>query len=143
MLTVLFGDIKNGRLQRLPFLGYSLLIAVFSMLVMMGIVVAIVGAEKLVGGDLQQAQAAIAQNMGTPFIILFSVFMAVMMFIQLNLMAKRIRDMGLPGWWVVLAVLIIAGLIGGATSEQAGGGFQMLVFLLLVLIPSNSFGKKS
>jgi len=141
VLTVLFGDIKNGRLQRLPYLGYSVLITVLVMAVMMGIVAAIVGAEKLVGGDLQQAQAAIAQSMGIPFIILFSLFMVVMVFIQLNLMAKRIRDMGLPGWWIALAVLIIAGLIGGATSEQAGGGFQMLVFLLLVLIPSNSFGK--
>jgi uncharacterized membrane protein YhaH (DUF805 family) len=141
MFVVLFGDIKNGRLQRLPFLGYSLLIFVLLMLVMMGIVLAIVGAEKFVGGDLQQAQAAIAQSLGIPFVVLFAIFMVVMFFIEANVMAKRIRDIGLPGWWVVLALAVIGSVVGRMVSEQAGGSFQMLVFVLLLLVPSNSFGK--
>jgi len=141
MLNVLFGSIANGRLQRLPFLGYSLLVSVLFIVIMMGVVVAIVGAEKLVGGDLQQAQAAIAQSLGIPFMILLAVFMAVMFFIQANLMAKRIRDMGLPGWWMVLALVIIGGVVGGMASEQAGAVFQGIISLVLLLVPSNSFGK--
>ena len=141
MMTVLFGDIKNGRLQRLQFLGYSLLVSVLTVVIMMGVVVAIAGAEKFAGGDLQQAQAAIRESLGGPFMVIFAIFMLVIFFIQANLMAKRIRDMGLPGWWVVLALVIIAGLVGGMMSEQAGGVFQGIVTLILLFVPSNSFAK--
>ena len=141
MLTAFFGDITNGRLQRLPFLGYSLLVTLLFFGFMFAVVFAMGAGEKLIGGDLQQAQATLAQALGVPFIIIFAVFMAVVLFVQANLMAKRIRDMGLPGWWVVLALVIVSGLLGSMVSEEAGGGFHSLVFLILLLVPSNAFGK--
>ena len=141
MLTALFGDITNGRLQRLPFLGYSVLVTLLFFGFVFGVVFAIGAGEKLIGGDLQQAQDTLAQALGIPFIIIFALFMAVMIFVQMNLMAKRIRDMGLPGWWVVLALVIVSGLLGSMVSEEAGGGFHSLVFLILLLVPSNAFGK--
>ena len=141
MLTALFGDITNGRLQRLPFLGYSVLVTLLFFGFVFAVVFAIGAGEKLIGGDLQQAQDTLAQALGIPFIIVFALFMAVMLFVQMNLMAKRIRDMGLPGWWVVLVLVIVSGVVGSMVSEQAGGGLNSVVFLVLLLVPSNAFGK--
>jgi uncharacterized membrane protein YhaH (DUF805 family) len=141
MLTTFFGDITNGRLQRLPFLGYLLLVILLFFGFVFAVIFAMGAGEKLIGGDLQQAQATLAQTLGIPFVIIFAVFMAVVLFVQANLMAKRIRDMGLPGWWVVLVLVIVSGVLGSMVSEQAGGGFHTLVYLILLLVPSNAFGK--
>jgi uncharacterized membrane protein YhaH (DUF805 family) len=102
MLKSYFGDVKSGRLQRLPFLGYFILLQIIMVAIAVGIGAGIGAVENLVGGDLQQAQEMLRTRFGIPVIILLAILYGALFFAMLNLEAKRIRDMGLPGWWPLL-----------------------------------------
>ena len=142
MLNVLIGDIKNGRLLRLQYLGYSLLLILLLSLFVFGTILAIGAGEHILGGNLQQAQAQLLEWFSLPFLLIFIVFMAVLSFMSLNIMAKRIRDMGLPGWWIVLILLILEGVVSYFISQQASSGLHTLTWILLVLIPSDLFDNR-
>jgi uncharacterized membrane protein YhaH (DUF805 family) len=98
MWRVLFGDITSGRLARLPFLGYRILLAVIFVVIAVRIGAAIGVAEQMVGGDIPSAQAKLRETLGVPSLLLISVIAALLLFVDANLKAKRIRDIGLPGW---------------------------------------------
>lgn len=142
MLNVLIGDIKNGRLLRLQYLGYSLFLILLLSVFVFGTILAIGAGEHVLGGDLQQAQAQLQEWFTLPFIIVFVVFMAVISFMSLNIMAKRIRDIGLPGWWIVLILLILESVVSYYVSQQASSGLHTLTWILLVLIPSDLFDNR-
>ncbi len=141
MLKKLFGEITNGRLTRLPYLGYSLLLA--ALFLGLGIVVGLmigVG-EQLIGGDLQQAQATLAEWLTLPFMLVFGLVVVLIAFAGANIMAKRIRDIGLPGWWSVLAIVVLTGVVSVVTSAQVGNGLSLAITLALLLIPTDAFAK--
>ena len=141
MFKALFGNIINGRLMRLPYLGYSLLLVLFMFGIMFAIVLAIGGAEQLIDGDLQQAQDQLRERFTIPFFIVFGLVMALLIFAGSNIMAKRIRDIGLPGWWMALAFAVLSGVVSVAVSQQASSGLHTLIWILLLLIPGNAVGK--
>jgi len=143
MFRVLFGDVNNGRLARLPFLGYWILISVIIIVIGFGIGAAIGVAENLAGGDIQGAQAKLQDQFGIPGLLLLTVIYAALLFAGLNLEAKRIRDIGLPGWWAVLGVFVVGIVIALAISQPAAGGFNFVIWLALLLVPANTFGGKS
>ncbi len=89
---------------------------------------------------------------------------------QINILGKRIRDMGLPVLWTILAIVAISMLLNvifppevtmAAASVQTTDGsatamaasttstsmvlqiFDMIVFACLVFIPSNTFKNKN
>lgn len=142
MLDVLIGDIKNGRLLRLQYFGYSLLLILLLSLFVFAAILAIGAGEHILGGDLQQAQAQLQEWFTLPFILVFAVFMAVLSFMSLNIMAKRVRDIGLPGWWIVLILLILESIISYYVSQQASSGLHTVTWLLLLLIPSDLFDNR-
>jgi uncharacterized membrane protein YhaH (DUF805 family) len=139
VFEILFGEVKTGRLQRLPFLGYSLLIQLLFFGFIFAIVVAIGAGEHLIGGDLQQAQKILTEWFFTPFFIIFGLFMLLISFTGLNLVAKRIRDAGLPGWWTLLAIFILEVLISTIISQEASGSLHILFIVILLFIPSDTF----
>ncbi|MEA3277530.1 MAG: DUF805 domain-containing protein [Pseudomonadota bacterium] len=143
MFRVLFGDLANGRLLRLPYLGYSILLGVIAVAIGIGIGAAIGVAENLVGGDIEAVQTQLREQFGVPALVLISVLFAGLFFAGLNLMAKRIRDIGLPGWWTVLAFLVVSVVLSLAVSQQASSGFHFLVWIVLLLVPTGAFGGKS
>ena len=69
MFRGLFGDVTNGRLARLPFLGYWALIFVLMIAVGIGVAVTIGAAEHLIGGDLQGAQDQLLGQVGAPAVV--------------------------------------------------------------------------
>ena len=142
MLNNLIGNIKNGRLIRLQYLGYFVLLNFMIFFFAFGTILAIGAGEHIIGGNLQEAQAQLREWFTLPFILVFALFMIVFSFMNLNIMAKRIRDIGLPGWWSILVILILEAIISFVVSQQASSGIHSLVWLLLVLVPSNSLGKK-
>lgn len=127
--------------MRLPYLGYSLLLTAIVFVFALGVVLAIGAAEHIVGGDLQQAQEQLRQRFGALAIFITVIFGIAVFFSSINLMAKRIRDIGLPGWWSVLAIAVVQGVVSSVISEEAAGGLHTLVWLALLFIPSNSFGE--
>lgn len=94
MLKKLFGEITNGRLMRLPYLGYSLLLAALFLGFGIAVGLMIGTGEQLMGGDLQQAQAKLAEWLSIPFMVVFGLVVALIVFAGANIMAKRIRDIG-------------------------------------------------
>jgi uncharacterized membrane protein YhaH (DUF805 family) len=142
MIKTFFGDIADGRLARLPYLGHWVLLSLAVLVLLFGIGAAIGVGEQLIGGDLQQAQAKLREWFTLPFFVLFGLVVAVVFFAGANLTAKRIRDIGLPGWWSVLAIALLVGIVTGTVSEQVGSSVQLAIWLALVLVPSNVFAKR-
>ncbi|MCG6898017.1 MAG: DUF805 domain-containing protein [Thiocapsa sp.] len=142
MIKTFFGDIADGRLARLPYLGHWVLLSLAVLVLLFGIGAAIGVGEQLIGGDLQQAQAKLREWFTLPFFVLLGLVVAVVFFAGANLTAKRIRDIGLPGWWSVLAIALLVGIVTGTVSEQVGSSVQLAIWLALVLVPSNVFAKR-
>lgn len=143
MLNVYFGEFTTGRLKRLQFLGYALLLAALMLGFVFAVVLAIGAGEHVMGGDLQQAQDKLRDMFGIPATIVVVLFGLAVFIAKLNIMAKRIRDMGLSGWWIVLALLLVSGGVSAGASEQTGSAVYGVFTILLLLIPSDTFGKKS
>ena len=147
----------KGRLAPLPYVGYSLLITLIMFLIMFGMVFMMGAMEKMIGGDLQQAQAMIYENLGVPTAIAIIAISLLLMYASFNITFKRIRDMGLPVWQVMLGLILISIMlsylfpgqaitINGASQfipSVASSVFQLIVFLCLVVVPSNAFGKNN
>lgn len=141
MLKTLYGEITTGRLKRLAYLGYYILVSALIILVGFGIGASVGLAERLAGGGLEEARAAVWSQFGIIGITLIAAVFAALFFAHLNIAAKRIRDIGLPGWWIMLTIAVLgvfASIVGGG---QLASGVNLLIFLSLLILPSDSFGK--
>lgn len=139
MVEIYFKNFMDGRLARLQYLGYSLLLTAIAFGIIIVLVFAMGAGEHLLGGDLTQAQDKLRGWFALPTVVLFSLGYLVLIVAGANIMAKRIRDMGLPGWWVVVAISLLVGGSTTASSEQAGGGLMTIIWIALLLIPSGAF----
>jgi len=168
MLKVYFGEWGNGRLQRLAYLGYHVLLMFIVVAVIFFSIFTVGAAENFVGGDLIATQAMLGERFG--FLAIFGIVALIMAMIvgQINIMAKRIRDMGLPAVWTILGIIVVSMLlnmlfpaqvieVGTAVVKTAGGAaaaattqtvsssivqlFDTVVFLCLLFIPSDAFRK--
>lgn len=139
MFNDYFGSVSDGRLGTRRFIMlWLVLIAGF---VILGLLIgASIGvAERLIGGDVEAVRKTLSQNFGLPVIIALAVIFVAFAFANLNILAKRARDVGLPGW---ITAIVIAGLSGGvsqATGSGAVAGLGLLLTLILAFIPSNQF----
>ncbi len=59
----------------------------------------------------------------------------MLVFAKLNIMAKRFRDIGGPGWLLVLAVAALGAALSLIAGETISSLFSSAVFLVLVLVP--------
>ncbi len=143
MFKRLFGEVKGGRLQRLPYFGCSVLLFVLMMMFILAIIFSIGIGEKALGGDLQQAQETLRNWFSIPFIIIFFIVMTVLLFAKLNLMAKRLRDIGFSGWGIVVVILVVNAIVGIAVSKEASSSITLLVWLLLLFLPTNMLSKRN
>ena len=141
MIKALLGDVKTGRLMRLQYLGYSLLVYLLMFGFVFVVILAIGAGEHIIGGDLQHAQDKLREMFTLPAMIVFAVIMPLLLFMVANIMAKRIRDIGLPGWWSVLAIIVITGIVSYMVSNEVSNGLSTLIWVVLLLVPSNSQAK--
>ncbi len=149
MLSTYFGDVTSGRLLRLPFVGYIVLLHVLSFALVFAGIASLGITENLVGGDLTQTQQMLAEKFGLPAMIIIGIVFAAVFFASLNLEAKRIRDMGLPGWWTLLAVwviftviVVIVNVVTGSDpviSKVTSSAISAIGALALIFIPSDTF----
>jgi len=142
MITALMGDIQRGKLHRLAYLGYTVLLTVLLIVFGMAAAFFIGVGEHLLGGDLQQALETLRQWLSIPFMLVFTIVMTLFIYAKLNITAKRIRDMGLPGWRMVLAILIVDLLLGVIVSREAASSFMFAILLLLLFVPTAMMAKK-
>ena len=141
MIKALLGDVKTGRLMRLQYLGYSLLVYLLMFGFVFVVILAIGAGEHIIGGDLQHAQDKLREMFTLPAMIVFAVIMPLLLFMVANIMAKRIRDIGLPGWWSVLAIIVITGIVSYMVSNEVSNGLSTLIWVVLLLVPSNAQAK--
>ena len=141
MIKALFGEVKTGRLMRLQYLGYSVLLSLLMFGFGLAVVMIIGVGEHIAGGDLQQVQDQIREQLTLPAMLVMAVVMPLFLFIGLNIMAKRIRDIGLPGWWTVLAIFIVSGVVSYLVSDNAGSIVNTLAWVAVVLVPGNALAK--
>ena len=169
MLKTYFGEWGTGRLQRLPYLGYHILLMVLIMAVIFGGIMLVGATENILGGDLAATQNMLMNKFGIVAVIAIVLLVFVVMLGQVNILGKRIRDMGLPVLWTILGIIAISMVLnvifppqemtmaaasvqttdGSATAMAASATtsvvvqiFDMLIFACLVFIPSNTFGLK-
>ena len=93
-------------------------------------------AEHFVGGDLKTAQNILREKLALPAIVVISLAMIGFVFAYLNIIAKRARDVGLPGW---VTAIVIAALSGGASYLSQGittAGTGVILLVILALLPS-------
>jgi len=139
MFNAYYGEFSSGRLKRLPYFGYIVLLAVLFFAFMLATVATIVGFEKAIGGDLAMAQELIRNSLSIPYMIILAIFMFALFVGGLNIFAKRARDTGLPGWLFVLGFIIVSMLVAKFISPNAGHSINIIVGLLLLFIPSDTF----
>ena len=140
MFKIYFGEFSNGRLLRLPYLGYTLLLIAVFVGFIFGTIMLMGAAETMMGGDLAGAQQTLMNSLGIPYMIILGLVVLALFVASFNMMAKRARDIGLPGWTFVVGFIIISGLLSYFISENAGNGLSTIVGLALLLVPSNTFG---
>jgi uncharacterized membrane protein YhaH (DUF805 family) len=162
MWNIYFGEWHTGRLKRLPYLGYDLLIWVLSFVIIFSLIMLAGGFEQMISPDT-------LAGVGILGMIFFFLFFVGALVANLNIMAKRIRDMGLPAWKTVLGIILVSFVLEllfpaqqmeiSAVATQTPEGFssvvdanastgsvvtqvfQLIVFLCLLLIPSDAFKK--
>ncbi len=152
MFQAFFGEFTTGRLARLPLLGFWLLLTVLFLLFGLGIAFGIGLAEPLLFEGPAAAQTFLVETVSLPVIILVGLFCLVFLVAKLNLLAKRIRDMGLPGWGLVLAITLVSAVLlylmpystdPLTLGNQVNGAWNGLLLLALLLIPSGTFGSRA
>jgi len=141
MIKTYFREFTSGRLQRLPFLGYGLLLSVLFFAFMFSSIAMIAGIEHAMGGNFLAAQENIRRTLTLPYLIILAVFMAVLMVAGLNLMAKRARDTGLPGWVFVVVLLVVTALVSWLISPRASQFISTIATLGLLFIPGDTFNR--
>jgi uncharacterized membrane protein YhaH (DUF805 family) len=139
VLTTLFGDLASGRLKRLPYLGYTLLLIFAGTLFIFVLASALGGFDGLYGGDFEQTRRALRDRIPLPALFGFTSAIVLMGFASFNLLAKRLRDTGLPGWRSVLAITVVAVLLTVFVSQRFNDILQALISLALFVIPTDAF----
>jgi len=148
MFRAYFGELHSGRLARLPFLGFLLLLSVLFVLYGLGIAFGIGLVEQVIRSDLSAAPGELLEQIDGTALALLGPLLLVFGLAKTNLLAKRIRDMGLPGWWTLLVIALAGAGLGSAMhasgvplheSYPIHGMISGLLTLGLLLIPSGLF----
>ncbi len=142
MFRRIFGEITGARLSRLPYFGYTVLLTAVLVVVVFAIVASIAGLENMSQGNITAIEKRFAERTGGPFVIAFMLFMLGLLFAHFNLMAKRLRDIGFPGWPGVLVIFVGIAALSAVIGEEYAGTINTLVWLVLVLIPGNAFANR-
>ncbi|SFZ97769.1 hypothetical protein MNB_SV-5-139 [hydrothermal vent metagenome] len=170
MLTTYFKEWGTGKLQRLPYIGYHFLLMALSFAIVLAALFAVGKLENVLGGDMMQTQQMLMDKFGFVSIIAFSIFVFSVMLAQINILGKRIRDIGLPALSTIFAIIALSMILNyifppelisvASTSIQTDTAtassiaanvktnpivqiFDAVIFLSLIFLPSNTFSKKA
>ncbi|MEM8841998.1 MAG: DUF805 domain-containing protein [Pseudomonadota bacterium] len=143
MLKDYFGDFATGRVKSAQFIALWLVLFVAFVVFMVLIGFGIGIAEQMLGGSVLDAQLALRTNIDAPTVIVIFSICCAFMVAKLNIIAKRFRDTGLPGW---LTTVIFAGLLSGSThvvGETTTGSVSLILLLILAFIPTDAFRRRA
>jgi len=138
MINTYFDEFATGRLARLPYLGYNILLVVVLIAFVAATVLLMGMAETVMGGELAMAQQKIMGALGMPYMIILGLFLLALVFAGLNVMAKRLRDIGFRGWLTVGLFLLVSVVISQVISQGASSSFSTIVGFALLLVPGDT-----
>jgi len=133
---LLFEDIPNGELDRRAFARGLIGLASMLALALVVFQAHFHYAESFSEEGVVQGLAVVVQLAGYVIAAVFATVIAVLAAAAANLVAKRLRHIGLPGWHAlaVLSVLGTAFSLGAPTA--AALGYVAVVWAALFLMPS-------
>ena len=139
MINDYWGDFANGRLERKRFIVLWIVL-VFAFIAFGLAIGASIGlAEKMVGGNLAEAQTQLRENFSLPVVIIVAAIAILALVAKLNIIAKRARDIGLPGWITAIVIAGLFGMVSQYDQSERIGGLGLFVLIVLALIPTNAF----
>lgn len=142
IFRTLFGDITSGTVHRVRFF-WSILSLVLVALAGVIAVGTLFGLDvDMTGLTAVERQAAVTEALGLIGLVLLVGVGVVVLFAQLNLMAKRVRDTGLPGWTVLAAVILLTAAVSGFVSQNVAGLVNLAFWLALLFTPPGVFRRK-
>lgn len=130
ILQALFGELEQGRLARLPFVLYVSAIHLSLLLFAVGVAMSAGLAEHAANLDIEAAQQALSDWMSIPTLLMTGIFALLVLFANFNILAKRIRDIGAPGWWSLLVYVVVRTI----APVIAGGSAGLILDTLLMLV---------
>jgi uncharacterized membrane protein YhaH (DUF805 family) len=142
VILTMFGELREGRIGRLRYLGYSIFVALSAFLFSVGLGLVTGVTERVAGIEGAPMRSAVTENFAGMWILLFFAIGMTIFFINANLMAKRARDIGLSGWTTVAVILVISMIISLVMPEYVAGGYNLLVWIALLLIPTGARAEK-
>jgi uncharacterized membrane protein YhaH (DUF805 family) len=119
----LFGDLSHGRLARLPFLLY-----------LVGGLILLLPLALLFAGTV----GAFAASSGNDLKWLLYPFVSIVAFVAANVVSKRIRDIGLPGWTTFVGINVLSFVMMYVVPEVVLKVLSALIYLALFFAPSDA-----
>ncbi len=142
MIQTLFLQGTDGRIGRLAFIGYAVLLAFVGAVFEIGLSILVFGIDAVVNSDADITQFRPESAAQKAVMALYAAYVLVFLYCNLNLTAKRFRDIGLPGWTAAFGFAVAGGVVFLLVSATAGLAFITLVALSLLVIPGNVFSKE-
>ena len=136
-LKTLFGEVRTGRVKRLPLVLYitALHLSLLAFSIFVGVSAGLL--EPAGSGDIEAAQPTLSDWLGPGSLLLTTVFFLTVTYVNFNLLAKRIRDIGLPGWTGLLGYVVVRGAISWLAGTVIGVLLDLVFILVLALVPSD------
>ena len=136
-ISELFCDIRNGRLSRLRFLVCY--IATFALPLLFFCLICIPLFLLL---DPIESFNIVTTVLAIPIIV----FGIALLFASANIEAKRFRDMGLPGWGMLIMHIFVVLIVNIIFDDDYLAIVELIInlpiFLCLFFIPTNFFNSK-
>jgi len=136
MITLLFDQVRTGRAGRLAFVkGLVVLALAFALatVVLQGL---FVFAEGFSNGGTPGAFGLVVQLVGFALAGVVAALALTLVYGFLNLIAKRLRDIGLPAWKALTVIFMLGAAFSLGTPPGAAFGYIGTVWLLLFFLPA-------
>jgi uncharacterized membrane protein YhaH (DUF805 family) len=137
MITLLFDEVRTGRAGRVDFVkGLVVLVLAFALasVVLQGL---FGFAESFsADGATPGVFGLIVQLVGFALAGVVAALALTLFYAFLNLIAKRLRDIGLPAWKALTVVFMLGAAFSLGTPAGAAFGYIGTVWLLLFALPA-------
>jgi uncharacterized membrane protein YhaH (DUF805 family) len=137
MLALLFDEVRTGRAGRVQFVkGLVVLVVAFAVasVVLQGL---FVFAESFsADGATPGLFGLVVQLVGFALAGVVAALALTLLYAFLNLIAKRLRDIGLPEWKALAVIFALGAAFSLGTPPGAAFGYIGTVWLLLFFLPA-------
>ncbi|MFP4360844.1 MAG: DUF805 domain-containing protein [Alphaproteobacteria bacterium] len=136
MITLLFDQVRTGRAGRLAFVKGLVVLALAFALATVVLQWLFIFAEGFSAGGAPGAVGLVVQLLGFALAGVVAALALTLVYAFLNLIAKRLRDIGLPAWKALTVIFMLGTAFSLGTPPGAAFGYIGTVWLLLFFLPA-------